>query len=98
MNLSIRVTGMVWYHPEDYNACLRIMSDRNQLPASFYIWNMKAEAGEKKSRREGQIIVRAYIDPETFPDWCLARGLNIDAKGRMEYANFIAKEHAGNTH
>ena len=98
MNSIIRVTGMVWYRPEDYDACLRIMTDRDKFPASFHIWRMKAETGEKKLRREGHTIVRAYINPETFPDWCRARDLDINAQARMEYANLIAKESAGNSH
>lgn len=94
----IRVAGMVWYRPEDYDAIRRIMADGYKLTDPFHIWRMKAETGEKKMRRDGYIVVRAYIDPETFPDWCRSRGLDIDAKARMEYANLIAKEHAGNTH
>ena len=96
--LIIRATGMVWYRAEDYDAILRIMTDRNKLPDSFHIWRMNAETGEKKLRREGHTIVRAFIDPETFPEWCRSRGLNINAKARMEFANLVAKEYAGNTH
>lgn len=98
MNMQIRVTGMVWYRSQDYDAILRIMSDSQKLPRTFHEWRMKAEAGEKKLQREGHIIVRAYIDPETFPDWCNARGLNLDAQARTHYANTIAAERAGSTH
>ena len=94
----IRVAGMVWYRPEDYDAAILIMADRHKLTDPFHIWRMKAETGEKKMRRDGYTTVRAYIDPETFPDWCRSRGLEINAQARMEYANLIAKEHAGNTH
>ena len=86
----VEAVGMVWYQREHYSAILGIMADRDQLPASFHVWLMKAETGEKKYRREGKIVVRAFIDPETFPDWCRTRGLNIDAKARMEFANFVA--------
>lgn len=95
---NIRVTGMVWYRPEDYSAILRIMTDSQKLPRTFHEWRMKAESGEKKLRRDGHTIVRAYIDPETFPDWCRSRGLDIDAEARMQYANLIAKESHGTTH
>ena len=89
---------MAWYRFEDYEAILRIMSDSNKLPTSFHVWLMKAEAGEKKYRRDGHIVIRAYIDPETFPDWCRLRDLNIDAQARMEYAGLIAKEQTGGSH
>lgn len=95
---TIRALGMVWYRAEDYGAIKRIMADRHTLPSSYHIWLMKAETGEKKYRREGYIVIRAYIDPETFPDWCRSRGLDIDSKARTEYANVIAYESVRNTH
>lgn len=95
--LPIRAVGMVWYHAEDYSAIFRIMTDSNILPRTFHEWRMKAETGEKKFRREGHIVVRAYIDPETFPDWCRSRGLEIDAKARIEFANAAAMEAHGTT-
>jgi hypothetical protein len=96
--LPILITGMVWYRAEDYDAILGIMADGHKLPRTFVEWRMKAEAGEKQRRRLGETVVRAYIDPETFPDWCRARGLNIDAQARMQFAALVAKEHAGGTH
>ena len=88
------ILGMVWYRAEDYDAIRRIMTDRQQLPASFYVWRMEAETGEKKLRRSGKTVVRAFIDPETFPDWCRARGLNIDAHARNQFANAVAHDYA----
>jgi len=98
MALPIRALGMVWYRAEDYSAILRIMSDRNKLPAQYAIWRMQAESLEKKLRREGHIIFRAYIDPETFPEWCRSRGLNIDAEARNQFAALVAKDNVGGTH
>lgn len=91
-HLNAICIGMVWYKLEDYDSIKRIMSDGQQLPATFSEWRMKAETGEKKFRREGKVIVRAFIDPKTFPDWCRSRGLNIDAKARNEFAATVAKD------
>lgn len=88
----VRVTGMVWYKAEHYDAICRVMADGHQLPATFHEWRMKAETGEKVRRRSGEIVVRVFIDPETFPDWCRARGLNIDAKARNLFAALGAKD------
>ncbi len=98
MNSTIRATGIPWYQAEDYDAIRRIMADGHKLPTSFQIWRTKAERGEEKLRREGHIIVRAFIDPETFPDWCRTRGLNIDAEARILFASLIAKEAHGSSH
>lgn len=96
--MNINVVGMAWYRAEDYDAILGIMSDRNKLHATYHEWRMDAETGEKKLRREGKTVVRAYIDPKTFPDWCRTEGLNIDAKARMQYASRIAYEQTRSRH
>lgn len=88
---DVDAIGIAWYRLEDYDAIRRIMADRNQLPDTFSIWRMKAEAHEKMERRNGKVVVRVFIDPETFPDWCLSRSLDVDAKARMLYASLIAK-------
>ncbi len=92
------IIGMDWYYREDYDAILRIMTDSHKLPGSFDVWLAEAEQGEQKFKRDGYTVVRAHIDPETFPDWCQSRGLDIDSQARMDFANFIAKENAGSRH
>lgn len=97
-SLPVTIFGMVWYQPEHYDAVLRVMSDSHKLPRTFHEWRMQAESHEKKFRREGKIVVRAFIDPETFPDWCRARGLNIDAQARNHFAALVAKETVERSH
>lgn len=87
---SVLIVGMVWYKPEDYDTCRRIMRDGDKFPASYHLWRMNAETGEKRLRRAGKTVVRAFIDPETFPDWCRARGLDLDAHARNQFASWIA--------
>lgn len=96
--MPIRAFGLVWYRQEDYPTILSIMEDHHVLPATWHLWQMQAEQTEKRIRREGNITVKAYIDPATFPEWCRSRGLNINADARMEYANLIAYQAAGSTH
>jgi hypothetical protein len=86
--------GMAWYRPEDYATILRIMEDRERLFDTYEEWLMGAERGEKSMRLQGSVVVRVYIDPITFPQWCLDTGHNIDAKARMDYANLIAAQEA----
>jgi hypothetical protein len=94
----VRATGMAWYRLEDYSAILSIMTDSAKLPRTFHEWRMKAETGEKKLRKEGHIVMRVFIDPKTFPDWCNSRGLNIDAQARIQFASLAVKETYGTTH
>ena len=89
-----KVAGMVWYRLEDYDQCRAVMADGHLLPNTFAEWRMKAEHGEKMMQRQGWTTTRAYLNPAEFPAWCLARGLNIDAKARNLFANTVAKEAA----
>lgn len=99
MNVAeIQAFGFVWYRFEDYDAIKRIMSDGSQLPTTFAVWRMKAESKEKQFRREGKVVVRAFIDPKTFPDWCASRGLNLDAKARNLFASIVAKDRIAGSH
>lgn len=84
---------MAWYRAEDYDAILGIMSDSHKLPDTFGEWRLKAENGEKELTASGHIVVRAVIDPKTFPDWCRSLNLNVDAKARMHFANLAAREY-----
>lgn len=87
------VIGMAWYRAEDYDTVLGIISDSHQFPDRFDVWLAKAEAFEKDSASHGYVVVRAVIDPKTFPDWCRSRNLNVYAEARMHFANLAAREY-----
>lgn len=93
---TIEAIGMVWYKAETYDACMRIMEDRAKLHTLYHLWRMDAETGEKRLRRQGKTVVRAFINPETFSDWCQTRGLNIDAKARNQFAAETARQYVIN--
>jgi hypothetical protein len=89
---GVQIIGMVWYKPEEYDACLAIMEDRKKLHTSYHLWRMAAETGEKRFRREGKTVIRAFIDPKTFPEWCRNRSLHIDAHARNQFAARVAHQ------
>lgn len=95
---KVQALGMVWYERDDYAEVLRVMEDRHLLPPTFVQWRMSAEAGEKRYRREGLLVVRAPLDPKTFPEWCKGRGLNVDAQARTRFASEFAYAKHMNQH
>ena len=74
------------------------MTDADQLPPNYDQWRKKADGLKRQIERSGQVAVEATIDPETFPAWCAARGLDVDAKARMQFANEEAYRRLGQTH
>lgn len=89
LNVAAAV-GMPWYRREDYPRIRAIMADADRLPVGFDEWEKKAEAFERDVKRGGKIVVRAIVDPDTFPAWCRERSLNVDTKGRSMFASYMA--------
>jgi hypothetical protein len=85
--MQVQVVGIAWYRPDDYREILRIMADRHLLPATYDEWKQQAEGLERQQLGKGVRVVRAVIDPQTFPAWCRRNGLNVDAQARMRFAN-----------
>lgn len=84
---KIQAIGVAWYKESDYDRCKALFTDGHKLPLSFLQWKDQAEQIRKRCIREGKVVVQAYIDPDTFPAWCAANGHDIDARGRMAFAN-----------
>jgi len=89
---SVRHVGMVWYREADYPRILGVMNDAHVLPRTHGEWREKAEAGRRDLESKGFVVVLAIIDPQTFPAWCRARSLNVNAEARAAFANEIAIE------
>jgi len=96
--MPIRIGGIAWYREDDYPRILEIMEDAKVLPATFKQWEQIAKQTESEGEMRGLTVVRAIIDPETFPDWCAARGLNVDAKARIRFANEFVLDQARSVH
>ena len=91
--MKISVVGIAWYRQEDYERLLSLFVDSNKLASTYEEWLKQAERLTDQLRRTGQAFQKVYIDPDTFPAWCAARGLNIDAKARIRFANeFVARK------
>ena len=92
---NIRAAGVPWVRAEDWLAFLAIMEDRDDSPVSWEIFNQRSEQFESSLKAQGYIVVRAYIDPETFPDWCRTHGHRVNAEGRGSFAASVAAEKHG---
>ena len=90
---QVQIIGIAWYLQQDYPAILNIMADADLLPASFEKWQYQVHRLERDIRASGKVVVRAVIDPATFPEWCRSRDLNVDSKARRAFANDHAYRH-----
>lgn len=83
---QVQAIGWAWYSEADYDRLREMFVDGARLPGTFLQWQDQAEQGRKRLLREGKIVVKAYIDPDTFPAWCRANGHELDASARSMFA------------
>jgi hypothetical protein len=80
-----RAVGVAWYRKEDYPALIAIFED-GPLFDSYEEWRKRAEEAERELQRDGYVVERVYIDPDTFPEWCSKEGFRTDREGRGKFA------------
>ena len=92
------VIGIAWYKSDDYETLRRLFADGENLPTTYGEWLKNAKRVVNQLRRDGQAFEKVYIGPETFPAWCAARGLDLDANARTRFsAESVSGKH-GNLH
>ncbi len=90
--MSKTIAGIPWYRPEDYLKCRKLFTDRDVLQETYKGWLAAAEKMEKYLKKNGFTVFRIYLYPNTFPAWCLAKGMKLDAQARASFANEMAGE------
>ena len=88
--MQVKAVGIAWYRAENYDRLKALFTDGWKLPDKFDNWLETAQQLCDELAFEGQIVEKAYIDPIAFPRWCRAHGVQMDAQGRMAYANECA--------
>ena len=90
MNSQFRLLGVAWYTQEHYDQCRAMFVDGEVLPASYMDWKNQVERFRERCISQGIGVIQAYIDPNVFPDWCVANGCNADVDGRDTFASDLA--------
>jgi len=87
--------GAYWIKEVDYPALLRLFDDGDKMPPSWKEWLKMAEEMEQRLKAKGHVVLRVYIDPATFPDWCAAHGASPGAAGRRKSVAAAVTERYG---
>ncbi|HBG17796.1 MAG TPA: hypothetical protein DDY32_00515 [Desulfobulbaceae bacterium] len=82
---------MVWYKEEHYEQLLAIFDDAELLPPTYQAWLVRAEEKKAEVEAAGDQVMKVFIDPETFPEWCVQKGLPKDAEARTQLALDVAQ-------
>ena len=87
--------GAYWIKEEDYPALLQLFDDGDKMPPSWKEWLKMAEEMEQGLKAYGHIVLRVYIDPATFPDWCAVHGTSPGSTGRRKFVAAAVTERYG---
>lgn len=88
------IIGIVWFRDElAYRKALELFTDSQNMPATFGDWKALIERELKEIKDAGNVALRADFDPETFIDFCHARGLQPNSQGRLTFAGYVVLEY-----
>jgi len=85
------IQAMVWYKEEHYTELLTIFDDAELLPPTYQHWLTRAEEKKQEVEAGGDQVIKVFIDPETFPEWCTSKNLPKDANSRSQLAIEVAQ-------
>ena len=84
------IQALVWYKEEDWEELMAMFPDRDRMPKSFDDWQDRAEELLQQVQDSGDIAIKVFIDPVTFPEWCRLNDRELDAAARTDMAIEIA--------
>jgi len=85
------IQAMVWYKEEHYEELLTLFADTHLLPLTYQDWLTRAEEKKTEVETNGNQVIKVFIDPETFPEWCKKKNLPMDANSRSQLAIEVAQ-------
>ena len=93
--MKVQVIGIPWFSRDDFARLRAMFTDGDKLHRTYDEWLTAAKKTRHSIMAQGTRVVRAKIDPDTFPAWCAANGHDLDAKGRVAFADRCAFETLG---
>jgi hypothetical protein len=85
------IQAMVWYRKEEWETLKEMFVDGDKLPVTYEDWLSRAEQMKNEVQAAGDAVIKVYIDPETFPDWCKKKGLEMNSEARSQMAIEVAQ-------
>jgi len=91
-NQAPSIQAMVWYKEEDWDRLMELFPDNHLLPPTFKDWLGRAEQMKTQVEAAGDVVMKVFIDPETFPAWCKEQGKEMNSEARAELAIQVAQQ------
>jgi hypothetical protein len=91
---QVRLSGIAWFRRDSFDEMRAMFEDGGGLPATYNAWLSGADSKVRQLEMRGIRVVKAVIEPDSFPEWCEARGMKIDSRARTHFANWTARQAA----
>ena len=91
-NQAPSIQAMVWYKEEDWDKLMELFPDKHLLPPTYKDWLGRAEQMKTQAEASGDMVMKVFIDPETFPAWCKEQGKEMNSEARAELAIQVAQQ------
>ncbi len=85
------IQALVWYKEDHWDTLKEMFADGHMLPLSYQDWLTRAEAMKTEIETAGDAVIKVFIDPETFPEWCEQKGLPLNSEARSQLAIEVAQ-------
>ncbi len=86
------VQALIWYKEEHWETLKEMFTDGDMLPLTYADWHKRAEAMKTEIQASGDAVIKVFIDPVTFPEWCEKKGLSMNSEARSQLAIEVAQE------
>jgi hypothetical protein len=73
----------------------QLFDDGDKMPPSWKEWLKMAEEMEQRLMAYGHVVLRVYIDPARFSDWCAAQNTSLGSAGRRKFVAAAVIERYG---
>lgn len=93
--MQVPAIGMPWYKPANFLQLKTMCCDGKLFQDTYTDWLESAQKRYDRLVSQGNMVVRADIDPLAFQMWCLSRGLRMDSASRKRYAGMVAQQSIG---
>ena len=90
-NQAPSIQAMVWYKEEDWDKLMELFPDSHLLPPTYQDWLGRAEQMKTQVEASGDVVMKVFIDPETFPAWYKEQGKEMNSEARAELAIQVAQ-------
>ncbi|GEM_PF-1812500 len=78
--------GVARYQKEHWPRWLEVADDRDDWEPTFEDWEHHARGMVSRLKQAGLEVVWIDLEPESFAEWCRARGYKNDGEARSRFA------------